>query len=146
MHEEVDCNLLFVWGLEGCQLIFCLGRGIRISFGGRSCGCSGLRHAGAGLVTALGDVASLTTEHAQLVVEAALALFLCELTIFAELRHEIGFGSRFPTGLLVLWCLAAESGRGFGGGFFSDLIGRGRFCLTNWSELWTPNGGHLCLG
>ena len=44
--------------------------------------------------TVLGNVPGLTTEHAEVVLEAAMVLFICELSILAELRGQVGCSRR----------------------------------------------------
>ena len=40
--------------------------------------------------TVLGDVPGLTTEHPEIVLEAATALFISELSVLAEFRGQVG--------------------------------------------------------
>ena len=82
---------------EDCLAFFRVWRGLfLLSLSGSGFGLGG---GGGGLVAILGSVSYSTTEHTQVVIEAALLFLLSELTVFSELIGKGGGATRGRGGL-----------------------------------------------
>ena len=82
--------------------------------------------------TVPGDVPRLTTGHAKVVLEMAMALFICELSVLAELQGQIRHGRRLLLELTRSFRRlpgGVRSGGRVGGGrrhWLGALVGRAR--------------------